>query len=391
MPNKIQLKAIYILMFFYAIYDVLNSTSAGNSTDNRSSVYVFLFATIACLLFFCVSRYVLPRFGTLIYTILIAVYYVFDVFFIKGNISWSAIVYFGLSIWWVLTIWFFFSVVRKDVKIVNSIQNFVRIMFILYSLAMAYGAVNIVANYSVEYARIGYIYHILAMLPIVMLDRNEKVKNILLTVAVALTIFSFKRGAILILPFMLILYYFFNNNSKNKEKSIIKHLGMLVVFAVVWYVIDSYSGGYLSSRFTHAELADGSGRSDIWKTALENISMRNILQLLFGVPSSMEMSLWTGIHNEWISFLYSNGIIGLILLIMFVLTIVKQTVVLIKHRSRLAGAYAALTVYVLGVCMVSGFYHVHSTFYVMLFLGYSQGLLLHNNETISAAMGEEQK
>lgn len=391
MTNKVKLRIIYILMFFYAIYDVLNSASAGNATDDRSRVYVFLFAVVVCLFIFCVCKRFLPNISIVMLPILIAIYYVVDVCLIKGQTSWSVIVYFGLSAWWVLIIWFFYTTVSENIEAVYSIQNFVRIMFILYSIAITYGAVNIAANYSVDYARVGYIYHLLAMLPIVLLDCNEKIKNIFLVIAIGLTIFSFKRGAILILPLMLMAYYLFNNNVSNKGKNILKLIGIMVALAVAWYVINRYSGGYLSSRFTRAELSDGSGRSDIWNAALENVSQRNFVQLLFGIGGAGERKLWTGIHNEWISFLYNNGIVGLMLFFAFILTIIRQAFVMIKCRSKLAGAYAALVAFVLGVCMVSGFYHVHSTFYVMLFLGYTQGLLLYDNETIDNTVESERK
>ena len=65
---------------------------------------------------------------------------------------------------------------------------------------------------------------------------------------------------------------------------------------------------------------------------------------------------------------------GVIIFGLFILSILINAINLVKNKSKIAGAYMALVVYILGVCMVSGFYHVHSTFYVMLFLGTTQGL-----------------
>lgn len=373
MTNKIKLKIIYILMVFYSIYDVLNSASAGNATDNRSKVYIFLFTVVISLFVFCKKKRFIPKINILIIPIVIALYYIIDVILIKGQISWSAFVYLGLNLWWIFTIWFFYSVVKSDINTVESIQNFIRVMFILYSIAIAYGAVNISSNYSVNFARVGYIYHLLAMLPMIFLDRSEKIKKIFLIITIVLTIFSFKRGAIIILPFMILAYYMFGDTDK-KNKNILKIFFVFIIILIAWIIVDKYSGGFLSSRFTRAELSDGSGRSDIWAVALQNISQRNFIQLLFGISSNNERALWTGIHNEWISYLNSNGVFGVIIFGLFILSILINAINLVKNKSKIAGAYMALVVYILGVCMVSGFYHVHSTFYVMLFLGTTQGL-----------------
>lgn len=383
MTNKLKLKTIYILIILYSIYDVLNSTSAGNSDADRTQVYFFLFAIVGCLALFCLRSRFLPKFSVMASLIVFAIYYIFDMCIIKGNIGWTVIVYFGLSTWWILTVWFFYDCISKDLRCFISIQNFMRVMFIIYSFAVAYGAINISINYSVDYARVGYIYHILAILPMIMLERDKKIKVIFVIISIGLTIFSFKRGAIVILPVMLLGYYLFNTKTENRKANVLYVIGLSIVLFIAWKGIDIYSGGYLSSRFSRVELSDGSGRSAIWNAALQNISKRNFFQSIFGIPNSRETALWTGIHNEWISYLNTNGVIGLILFAGIVLSIIAQAIRLVKKRSCLASAYMSLVVYMLGVCWVSGFYHVHSTFYVMLFLGTTQGLLTYKDEDIT--------
>lgn len=382
MSNKLSLRIVYILMIIYSIYDILNSASAGNATDNRGKVYIFLFAVIAMLSLCCFTNRFLPKMSILSSLIIFVIYYIVDTAVIKGDTSWNFIVYTGLSVWWILSVWFFFNIISKNITSIVSVQNFIRIMFVLFSLGIAYGAINITNNYSVSYARVGYIYHLLAMIPFVLMERNNKVKNVFLIIAIALTIFSFKRGAIIILPCMLLAYFFFDRNIEQRKKNILRLIIIIIVIGLVWYAIDRYSGGYLSSRFTSSELMDGSGRSDIWRAALSNISMRNLFQVMFGIRSAGEQALWTGIHNEWISYLNANGIIGLILFGCIVFAIMIQAVRLVQRKSILAGPYMALITYILGVCWISGFFHVHSTFYVMAFLGTTQGLLLYDNERI---------
>lgn len=385
--RKSGLNLIYIFMIFYSVYDILNSASAGNATDDRSQVYIFLVAVVGAMLWNTVLNGRVQKNYVIIAEVAFTVYYLADMFLIKGNSGWQVMVYSGLSVWWILTISVFSNSISK--KLVNfiSIQNFVRVMFLLFSAAVLYGAVNITANYSVDYARVGYIYHLLAMLPMVLLERNKKLRMLFLILATTLTIFSFKRGAIIILPCMLIVYYM-SENAVGRKSNLLRLFGILAVLVIIWVAIDQFSGGYLSSRFTLDELSDGSGRSEIWKVALQNVSKRNAIQMLFGIQSGYESRLWTGIHNEWISYLNRNGIIGLILFGLVILSMAAQARKLYKRRSVLAPAYGALLIYVLGVCWVSGFYFVHSTFYIMLFIGCVQGLSQYSEDEIMRIIGD---
>lgn len=382
------LKIVYILMLFYSIYDIMNSTSAGNISEDRSSVYVFLFAIVFYMCIAVISKRYISINYLLGAMFLFDIYYLIDIWLIKRNGGWSSIVYFGLSTWWILIIIFFENQLDKNINNLKSIQNFVRIMFIIYSIAIIYGASNIKNTYSVEYARVGYIYHILAMLPMILIDRNEFLKKIFLMISIGLTIFSFKRGAIIILPAMLILYFITENKVGEKKNNILRMIMILIAIILAWLVIDNYSGGYLSSRFSESELSDGSGRSEIWTIALSNVGQRNLLQMIFGIKGSNEKTLWTGIHNEWISYLNANGILGMIFFGIVVICIIRQTIYLLKKKSCLAPSAVALCIYILGVCWVSGFYHVHSTFYVMLFLGCIQSLKKYSDVDIRKRIGE---
>ena len=382
------LKIVYILILFYSIYDIMNSTSAGNTSEDRSGVYVFLFAIVFYMCIAVISKRYISINYLLGAMFLFDIYYLIDIWLIKRSGGWNSIVYFGLSTWWILIVLFFENQLDKDINNLRSIQNFVRIMFIIYSIAIIYGAFNIKNTYSVEYARVGYIYHILAMLPMILIDRNEFLKKIFLIISIGLTIFSFKRGAIVILPVMLIFYFITENKVGEKKNNILRMIMILIAIILAWFVIDNYSGGYLSSRFSQSELSDGSGRSKIWTIALSNVGQRNLLQMIFGIKGPNEIVLWTGIHNEWISYLNANGILGMIFFGIVVICIISQMVYLLKKKSCLAPPAVALCIYMLGVCWVSGFYHVHSTFYVMLFLGCIQSLRKYSDEDIRKRIGE---
>lgn len=388
MKKTLELKIIYILIIIYSLYDILNSASAGNTTGNRGMVYIFLIMIVLSMtIFILIRRYILVN-NIILSLILFSIFDFIDTCVIKGNISWSAFVNLGLSIWWIVTVLFFSNVIYSKIETFESIQKFMRLIYILFAMAILYGAFNITLNFAVDYARVGYIYHILAMLPLILLEKNSKLKLFFLILAISLTIFSFKRGAIIIMPSMLLVYFITENKIGLKKNNLIHLIVLILMVCIAWGIIDKYSNGYLSSRFLLSELSDGSGRADIWKAALNNISKRNVIQLLFGISSSNEIELWTGIHNEWISYLNSNGIIGLILFTNIIFSIICQAIKLVRKKSCIAPTYMALVVYVIGVCWVSGFYHVHSTFYIMLYIGSIQGLLMYQEEKIYEIVGK---
>ncbi len=388
MSDKAFLKVLYLLVFFYSIYDLLNSASTGNSNENRRSVYVLLFAIVIVLLLYCILTRFVSFFRVFTALFLLSLYCLVDTMFIKGDYSWGSVVYAGLSFWWIFTIWFFYYIVSRKIINFKSIQNFIRVMFVVFSLGVAYGAVNITLNSaSINYARVGFIYHILAMLPLVFLERNKKVKNVFLIISICLTIFSFKRGAIILLPVMLLAYLFLEKDKTNRKKNLIRTAFILFFLIIAWLVVDKYSGGYLSSRFTKSELMDGSGRTKIWEITINNVKLRSPLQFILGISNKDESFISAGVHNEYLSFLNSNGLIGFILYLYVLLCLVLHSIVLIKRKSVLAASYTALTIYIIGISFVSGFFHVHSTFYIMVYLGCVHAFDKYDDKTVNLALG----
>lgn len=189
MKKTLELKIIYILIIIYSLYDILNSASAGNTTGNRGMVYIFLIMIVLSMtIFILIRRYILVN-NIILSLILFSIFDFIDTCVIKGNISWSAFVNLGLSIWWIVTVLFFSNVIYSKIETFESIQKFMRLIYILFAMAILYGAFNITLNFAVDYARVGYIYHILAMLPLILLEKNSKLKLFFLILAISLTIF----------------------------------------------------------------------------------------------------------------------------------------------------------------------------------------------------------
>ena len=297
-------------------------------------------------------------------------YYAVDEFLIKGNASWSAIAYLALSVWWMLTIVFFRDAQRERNSTFRTYKRFALLMFAFYIAVVFYSSSNISAKHStVSFARVGYIYHVLAILPLLLLDQNRIRRYCYIGLAIVVSLFSFKRGAIIVLPLMLFAFFFSENRTGYGKHKLFRIVIAVLAFLLAWYAFDRYSGGYLSRRFTREALADGSGRANLISTTLDNISHRNFLQLLFGIRDSSELILSVGAHNEWIVQLEQSGIIGVALYAKIILALFWLEIKFLRKKSVLAASFSTLVVFTLCVGLVSGWYYMHSSYYIMIYIG----------------------
>lgn len=384
MKRKTNFKLIwvFVLAFLYAAYDAFNSASTGNDNTDRGTVYLFLIALVVSLALFVFNKTKIYGNGVAFAIFIFAIYYIIDVYIIKGYNTWGAFTNLGLTVWWILTLLFIAETTRNSAESYIVIRNFARMMFVFYAIIIIYGSINIANNTSVEFARVGYIYHLLAIFPILLLEQDKKTKNIFILAAIFLTIFSLKRGAIIILPIMMLSYYMTEKKTGNSRSNISRLFLVFIALIIIWFILDKYTGGELSKRFTSEELASGSGRAEIWDKIIKNLSKRNLLQLLFGIRNSSETTLTAGAHNEWLGTLNSYGIIGLIIFISMILALIKVGKKLVRKKSILAPAYIAMIVFVLGVCTVSGFLFVHSTFYIMIFISIAENLSFYEEQKL---------
>lgn len=379
-----------MLIPIYAVYDVLTSSSAGNLNDQRGMVYIFLFLIISVMTATIVLCHMF-KFDRISSSLFIYVlFYAFEVFLIKGNLSWNSITYFALCSWWTITIIYFRDGLIRDRRMFLTYKYFVRIMFIFYFAVIFYSSYNIARNYStVTYARVGYIYHVLSLLPLILLQEDKKTKKIFIALVLIATVFSFKRGAIIVLPITLLTYYHIENKTNYGQNKIRRFIFSIAAFIIVCYFIDHYSDGYLSRRFTRVELADGSGRFSIISSILEDISKRNISEIFFGATSSHEYITGLGAHNEWINQLNVYGVIGVIFYAIIMINLILIAFNLIKRNSILAASFTSLVVYSLVIGLVSGWLFMHSTLYIMMYLGFIMALYDEKEDVIISILNQK--
>lgn len=365
--SRLNIYFMFLSIFFYALFDVMNSASSGNNNGNRGIVYLFLFIIIGCM----IKKFIFQRYKKInkleLSMCIFTIYLILHSTFTNTLLEWNQFILIILSVWWFFTINYWRNLIC-DKEIVLLVNKFIKFIYIFYSIVMVYSSINIVSNFSTNYARVGYIYHILALFPFVLLMKNKKEKNTYIILTYILSFISLKRGAIIILPVTHLCYIFFQ-----KEYSTKKILKIILSFALLFsafLIFNNMTNGYLKSRFTIQEISDGSGRGETNKDAIENLKKRNIIQLFFGIQNENEAILETGIHNELLSEIYTYGIIGLIIYLNIYLNIIMLGIKLAKKDNSIKSSYYSMFIYLILLGTVSGVYFVHSTFYIMMYIGY---------------------
>ena len=292
---------------------------------------------------------------------------------------WYSVIHISLAFWWITSYHFFYNYLSRNQHAINVILAMFLVMFLFNVWVNFFVRENITNTLGKEYVVTGYAYLIILFIPYIILFKQKWLKFLLFTMATLMTISSFKRGAILLLPLMFLWYYYSIARLNGKWASFFTKLiifSFLLIIALIW--INNISGGFLSHRFSTQELEYGSGRSTIWARALNNISNRSTPDLILGTGSGSSIKyLKTGAHNEWIEFLFSFGIIGVLLYANICFALIRKAWKLLKEKSSIAPAYGMMVTFILFVSLYSGMYFAHSSFYIFSFFGLIEYLRLN--------------
>ena len=366
---------LYLLMFvvvLYSINDMATSTNAYQAQGNRTMVYFALIGIIVLLGFYFLYvwtylgiKFIAPV-GILI---TITIWVALDNFLLDNIIGsanmWTSITHTGLSLWWVLALFFGYYYPRNNIHKQKQLMFFVVLMFFYYCWQFVSVLIESNAKHD-ETTVLNLVYRVLVFVPAIYLLESRKFRNVLLLVIFAITVASMKRGAIIILPIMMLVAIFVDNReNKNALKKIGRIVGMIILGIVAFFVADSITDGFLSHRFSLEELMYGSSRSDKYAAAIEEIKTRSISELILGIGSGVR----GGVHNEVLEFLYTFGIVGLLLYIILIISMIMRFIELYKAKSKFASIYAMIVVFFIVVGIYSGVYFTHSTFYLMLVMG----------------------
>ncbi len=380
--KAIPLVVLSVVFLAFSIADLQSSAQTGNRGADRSSAHVLLLALTGFLIAYVFLaakrissiRLVQPLSGLIILACWILITGSFN-----GASTWDLLVRMNMSLLWVFAYLFFWSLATNMDDSEVCLRRFAKLFFVFFTAATGYYFVYV----SILLGRIpvlNVIYEVLALLPwLILLDANVK-GGILYVVSGFFTLLSMKRGAIIALPVMYVADVLARSKADGGKRDIVKPIGILLLaialFAALFVGFDTWTGGFLTERFSSEEMASGSGRSDQYVLAISAILERDWLHVLIGGGIGSSVSLiGTGIHNEWLEILFSYGVVGFVIYAAMVIGIVRRTVSLSKLGPRYASSCWMMISLLLVVSMVSTAYGGYVGFFIFGFWGCIEGLV----------------
>lgn len=257
------------------------------------------------------------------------------------GISGSVYLYFSLPV--LFYFYFLFSPPYISPHLINIVFPF---LFIVISFCSYLNQRNITTLVSAEIATSAS-YYVLAFLPFMLLGKYRLVKLFAILVALTLVVLSFKRGGLVALLFGVLLYFFvsWKSSGSKKNRFFVPFFSLIVflLFMVLFFRLDDFTGNVLGNKMTTVFEDGGSNRNDIYSAVFSAILNSDIIQLLFGHgwDSVNKSGLWiTSAHNDYLQLIYDLGIISVFLYISYIISLFKFCIFLIHKHSPYASAFA---------------------------------------------------
>lgn len=371
---------VQCMIIGYVLNDMWNSGNMGLSDANRGSVYIFLISMIFVMLFYIIFRggknAIYPPYYSIM--VIITGWILFDNYLL-GRLNWIAYVHLFMTVWWLVS----FSYFTKYLKNNSSSKYLILVGF--YLIMCMYFVITVYSSMSLHEVKdvrvvgktlvLNYAYFVLVFFPYTFLY-SGKYQNFAVAGIAVLLLFSMKRGPLIIMPLMYLTYIYSQSRLNGRlVKAIPRILLFVIIAGICFYIADNLSDGFLSHRFEKDQLADGSNRSVMWSMAIEAIDMRDPITILTGAGSGSSIELvGSGIHNEWLEFMFSFGAIGVLLYFIFGILLISRYKYFMRQRSPYAPLISMQCTYFWTVGMFSGFYFTHSSFYFFAFLAIVEAL-----------------
>lgn len=189
-------------------------------------------------------------------------------------------------------------------------------------------------------------YYFLSLIPLLYLIKDKiYLKFALLLMIMIFVMMSLKRGAIII-GFVCFLL-FINNSYKlstRRFRIIALLLSIFVFYFLYNYIIDFYQNSNLFQQRLEQTIEGNSSNRDILYSNMFYgfINHTSLLKQLFGSGAYATISLYGGYaHSDWLEFLINQGLLGVIIYIIYWLLLIKSWR---KTKGPIYGAFGSFLV-----------------------------------------------
>lgn len=368
---NVSLLLFTILYLLFTVNDLRNSVQTWSTSIDRTSTRFFIFS-ISFFLFIdfilnlwkgIEGRSILPN---LIYLAI----WIFCVNVFRRINVWTLLVQTNMSLLWILSYIYFFNLSKRFRDENGYLYLFALFMYVFYIVITIYYSYKMFSETD-RIPVVNAIYYALAMLPWVMVYCSKKMKKWIYFLGFIGVMFSMKRGAMIAFPLMVIANELeWDQPIKLSFGKILTIIMVSIIVSLILYRIDIQLDGFISRRFSAEELATGSGRMELYAAAWENIKSRDFFTLLIGPGSGYSVSLLgTGIHNEWLEFLFSYGIIGLIIYFCFIVKMIRTTLEIKLSNPSIFGSCLMALIFYLLLSIVSSGYGAYTGIFIFGYWG----------------------
>lgn len=365
-----------VLYLFFVLADLASSHQTGNLQTDRTMAHLSLVTLVSYLSVYVASACILLRkrikLTPILWALIALAGWIFAENMFYGEFSFRTLTVLNMSVLWILSYIFFYFQTRQNAA---TVYGGAWVFFLIYLAATVYYFIH--ASFTLNRIPVLNIaYCVLAFLPFIFTQAGSFGRCMACLLALGPVLLSMKRGAYIALPVMLLAENWVRSlTQKDLFKRLFIILALVALLVVGFYAADFYSGGFISSRFSYEQLADGSGRRDMYAVAWKDISQRSFGTLLVGTGTESSIELvGTGIHNEWLAFLFVNGLIGFLLYAVLIISMFVKLYQVLRVKSAYAPAVIMMCALYLLLSMISTGYGGYIGLLLFGFWGYLEGL-----------------
>ena len=367
---SVALFILFVVYMLFTISDLSASKQSGFRDVDRSDVHRYLILMTSYLFVYAIFNVKKLKLQQPLTSLVMLAAWTIFVNAINDASIWLFLVHSNMAVLWCLSYIFFNRLRSKEVEYKSSIEVFSYLLWLLYAIITVYYFLDMMIRLG-HIPVLNVVYYEMALLPWVLIGNSGKNKKWLYLICMAVAMMSMKRGAIIAMALMILADSYVTAKRINSYKVFFRITAIIFVFSVIVAVTDNLSGGFLSQRFSSEELADGSGRADQFSIVWEDIKTRDLFELMLGSGSEKSLQLLgTGIHNEWLNFLFCYGLIGFLMYVGLIIGFVQKSISVLKIKSDLAYSCFVMTALYLVMSMVSSGYGGYVGFWLFGFWGY---------------------
>ena len=275
-------------------------------------------------------------------------------------------------VFWGAVFYLFYYFSFHDYNTINETNKFYFLLLIpITVLLLTSNVLRGSMGYKVSQLGNNMVFYLLTLLPWLLVAKRRAIRMVSILFVLAMSVITLKRSAMTssIICTLIVIYVEFIKGNPDKIRAIfVSFLFAFSAFGLMYYA-NGLNDGAAVERVENLEDDEGSGRLERYKDVLGLLRDEDDRgKIVFGhgyrtVEESLGES--ASAHNDFLEVLYDYGIIGLLLFVLFHLSLIKRVIYLKKNESEYAEGYIVSYVIFFIMSMVSHLI-IYPTYFIFL-------------------------